>query len=237
MRIARDQTLAGVPLIAVRDALRHLKDRVFVVESLAHRLQLAPAEAVKILKVLQREGFIEPADDQSDVERWRLTLLGNFLTNASAARPVKRSTAQRALDGLLDRARRVNADERYAFWVDEVVLFGSFLTSDAATVGDVDVAIGLSWRTDDGDARQQLQRERVDAAMAEGRSFNTQFDELAWPELEVRRFLKNRSRVLSITSTSDMILDQAPHKLVYRRPGAPPSKLDHDMRNASSGTG
>ena len=129
------------------------------------------------------------------------------------------------MDGLLDRARQVNADERYAFWVNEVVLFGSFLTSDAAMVGDVDVAIRLSWRTDEGSARLQLQRERVGAAMAEGRSFKTHFDELVWPELEVRHFLKNRSRVLSITSTDDKILDHAPHKVVYRRPGAPLSEM------------
>lgn len=68
------------------------------------------------------------------------------MTNATAARPVKRTTAARALAGLLERAEQVNADDVLAYQVDEIVVFGSYLDPAAEVVGDVDVAIGLSPR-------------------------------------------------------------------------------------------
>lgn len=219
MRIVPGQTIAGVDLVQVRDALRRVKQRRFTVASLADRLGVDD-DGRRLVDALAEQGYLEREQPHDGEDGWwRLTVQGNALTNATAAKPVKRATAQRALDGLLERAQQVNDDASFAYQVDEVVVFGSFLDPDAEVVGDVDVAIGLSPRYE-GAELEQRSHERIQTALDAGRRFSSFFEELSWPQVEVLQLLKGRSRVLSITTIDDSILDVAEHRAVFLRDGA-----------------
>ena len=220
MRIVPGQSIAGVDLVGVRDALRRLKDRTFPASSVTDRFDLDPDAAERLIEALVEQGFLEPDPDRNqDQDRWRLTVQGNALTNATAARPVKRTTAARALAGLLERAEQINADDELAYQVDEIVVFGSYLDPDAEVVGDVDVAIGLSPRYE-GDELQRRSDARIDAAARSGRRFPNFVEQIAWPQLELLHLLKGGSRVLSLTTIDDRILDTAGYEGVFLREGA-----------------
>ena len=219
MRIVKGQTIAGVDVTQVRDALRSVKGRSFEPDWVGERLGLAADASRTLFDALAADGLIERDPDFDDEDRWRLTVQGNALTNATAARPVKRTTAARALDGLLERAEQINADDELAYQVDEIVVFGSYLDPDAEVVGDVDVAIGLSPRYE-GDELQRRSDARIDAAARSGRRFPNFVEQLAWPQLELLHLLKGGSRVLSLTTIDDRILDTAVYEGVFLREGA-----------------
>ncbi len=211
MRVSRDQTIAALPAVDLRDYLRRV-DR-FSTESFADDWRLEESQASGIIAELCERGFIEK--DQWGV--WRLTIAGNALRMATAAKPAKRETAQRHLDEVVRRADEVNRGE-FAYWVTKLLLFGSFLTGDAADpVGDVDLGVELSPRgIDDKD-----QRVFDDAARARAAARGMQLDSLmwiAWPIEEVHRYLKQRSRVLSLVDVRDGVFRRAEvaTKEVYR---------------------
>lgn len=220
MRILPGQTIAGLDIVQVRDALRRVKDRPFARDSLAQLLGLADDVGTRLHEALVDQGYVERDPmAASDDDWWRLTVKGNALTNASAAKPVKRSTADRALQGLLERAREVNDDDGLVYQVDEIVVFGSYLDPEAEVVADVDIAIGLSPRYQ-GDELEKRSKERINQAIQSGRRFSNFVEEVGWPQIEVLRHLKSGSRVLSLTTTADQILDVAEYRTVFLRDGA-----------------
>jgi predicted nucleotidyltransferase len=209
MRIERDATVAGLPVLRVRDALQACRGPDgFYGERLAARLGLAPPDAAAVLDELVTLGYVEPYEDG-----WRTTTAGNALAMAKATRPVSRAKAEAALATFLRRVAEVNTSDRFLCRVEEVVLFGSFLNPDFDPVGDVDVAVSIRLKpTDANVATLSLAHAR-----ASGRRFTSFTDEMFWPEMEVRLYLKSASRVVSMTTTDDAILETAAHKTIYCR--------------------
>ena len=210
VRITAEQSIAGVDAVRLRDALRTVGDD-FGASQLGRRLGSGAPEAEAVLAQLRVLGFVE-LDRETGLDH--LTLLGSALCNATAAKPVSRSVAQRHLDQLISRAEAINESDQYLFWVDQLVLFGSFLDPAAEKVGDVDVAVGLTRREPDGDLFAQKSRRRAEDS---GRAFNTLIDLLGWSERELWLALKNRSAVLSLTSTRDRVLETCVSRVVYNR--------------------
>jgi hypothetical protein len=153
--------------------------------------------AAAVLRSLIEEEYLECDDQDTAGARWRTTIRGNALAQASAAAPVTRATAARAVDALLHRVRQINADEELPYVVEQVILFGSYL-GDGPTVNDVDVAVRLRRRSADDVHFQRQCRERVRRARSGGRTFRSTIDQVLWPQLEIMRILKSGSRVLSL---------------------------------------
>ena len=181
-------------------------------ETAERTLHVTPAEALHALQRLEREGYLihelVPTATPGRVEPvWRTTLKGNQLANASAAKPVRRQTAERALADFLERVEQVNQRDEYVYAVERVILFGSYLGT-SPTVGDLDLAVGLRPKYDEATMPAAAQRRRQQAASV-GRSFSNVFEQAAWPRTEVYRFLKGRSRLISLHELgSEQILDQ-----------------------------
>ena len=112
------------------------------------------------------------------------------------ARRLKRETADRALAGFMTRLAQVNAPEApYAYRVKTVVLFGSYAT-DAAQVGDVDLAVQLEPKFPHRSPEQRaLEKARRAAGPYHPRNLT---EAIFWYQLEVYRVLKGRSPTLSI---------------------------------------
>jgi hypothetical protein len=99
-------------------------------------------------------------------------------------------------------------------WVDEVRVFGSYL-SGAERLGDLDLAVAWSWRP-----AWRYQGAPAVYAEASGRRFASFFDRVAWAERELRMALRNRSPYISLT-TQDVTALTDRRRTVYQREPRP----------------
>ena len=130
---------------------------------------------------------------------------------ATAAPPLRRETAARLIAGVVERARALNADDRWAYRIGMVVVFGSYVRG-VERPNDVDIACELRprWTAEKQEAQEQARRE-----IREGR-FRNMSEWATWPKLEVLRFLKTRARGLSIHELEDWILETTDHQVLFK---------------------
>lgn len=215
MQITPGQMIAGQSAIVLRNALRHLRDVTWSSKSLAYYLKVAPLRARRIISHLVKFGYVEPDKSVKKPDSWCLTNAGRALTNANAMRPLPREQANRLIDDFLARVKEVNANPYFLYQVSKVILFGSYLSKKQA-LGDVDLAIQLSPKEPNKGRFEKLVMQRSRDAVKSGRQFPTYIDELAWPETEVRRFLKGRVRYVSLHTASDGILKTCAKRTIFR---------------------
>ncbi len=214
-RIDQRQVVAGAPALAVRALLRDMRrwsTRGGYFQDLNPRPLRVVLEATPpddgtvgtrshlnaVIERLAAEGLIEPVELDSYDRPWRTTIKGNALCNASAAKPITRATAVKALQALIARTKDINADSAYAFRVQQLMVFGSYLDPSVERLGDIDVAYVLVPRTTDAEKQSQLSQKRIDEAIASGRRFSSFFEQVVWPQQEVLLVLRSRSRVISL---------------------------------------
>lgn len=215
MRINTGDFLAGQPILLIRDYLRYVQLRDWwTIDFLTDRLNVSESTARKIIKELLKQGYIEESKSFNREKAWVNTIKGNSLAMASAAKPIHRKTADDILLKFMKRVHEVNTSERFAYRVEKVIVFGSYL-SDNKRLNDIDLAIKLTSKEKDETKRKQRDQERISIAVKAGRNFNSFIDEIFWPMTEVRLFLKNRSRSISLHDTEDPILKQTNYKVLY----------------------
>lgn len=145
---------------------------------------------------------------------WENTIKGNALAMATTAPPVKRATADRALAQFLDRVATVNGGGGFAYRVKRVTVFGSYLTQ-GNELNDVDLLIDMVPCKTNAKEQEILEESIRARAVKSGRRFSIFIDELAWPHTEVCRFLKNRSRTLSLHYTDHALVEKTEHRVVF----------------------
>lgn len=207
--------ICGYPAKQIRDILFYVKGVNFD-EHIMDRFKIPRHRALDLIKRLFSEGYIEKSEDSEGTNSWITTIRGNALALASAAKPVKRVTAEKALQEFLLRAKRVNTDPYYLYYVEKVIVFGSYL-SDCPTLNDVDLAIKLKSKFNDNKERVKNENIRIKEAYRKGRVFGNIVDRLYWPYIEVIYFLKSRSRTISLHPIDDDILENAKKKILYQR--------------------
>jgi predicted nucleotidyltransferase len=120
------------------------------------------------------------------------------LAAATAAKPVTRATAERALSQFMERVTRVNQDPYFLGNVTRVVMFGSMLRSEVDRLSDEDLAVELARKETDVERASEQNRQRAEELAEEGhRSRNFLEWEVCW-YLETFQFRKGRSRVISL---------------------------------------
>src|SRR6516225_2885739 len=119
MRIDPKGTIRGYPTLLVRQTLRCLRgDFVWGEAALERAAKLPPGTGRALARALETEGLIEASRDG-----WTVTQAGDTLAVATAARPVSRQTAERALAQFLERVARVNEDSYFLARVTRVALY------------------------------------------------------------------------------------------------------------------
>ncbi|MCU1315064.1 MAG: hypothetical protein JWN63_386 [Candidatus Acidoferrum typicum] len=208
MNITSDQMIAGHPAMRVRLLLRYIQmyDGV-ATKFIASVMDITDSQARRLGKNLEQMGFIvklnreerkKLAEGHGARYTWyRSTEQGVSLAFASAAPRIKRATAEALISGFMDRVRQVNEAEGYCYWISIVILYGSAL-SDRESLGDVDFAIHLTPCLDDSKAFLELTRAKIQLAYDTGRTFRNLTEEILWPRNEIRMFLKDRRRAISI---------------------------------------
>jgi len=214
MNIDPHAIIAGQPAFKIRSLFRKADSSSWGAEFVAEELSITLKAARSVIQELHQLGYIERDPRFGDGPWSKTTLQGNALALASAMRPLRRSSADRALAEFLDRVQQLNADPYYLYKVRKVLLFGSMLT-EAAQVGDVDLAVELVHRIDDPTKRARAEDERIGVAIRGRRHFANAFAQISWPQHEVMLFLKARSRILSLHEPDDPILMMAPTRIIF----------------------
>lgn len=144
VKISPSQQVAGIPVMEVRKFLRrvHSDFRTSWPEQVVQHFNFTSRRARQFIHDLQAEGLIEPSTHEFDKDAYQLTDKGRSLGRGSAAKAIIRATGDKALKGLLQRAKEVNASDDFLCSVEAVVLFGSYLKGEERP-NDVDVAMKL----------------------------------------------------------------------------------------------
>ena len=103
MRIDPKGTIAGHPALLVRSCLRTLRARIsWDLAALERAASLEPGTGKPLLRALSAAGLVK------SVGRgwWEVTQAGQTLSSATAAKPVTRATAEKALREFLARVER-----------------------------------------------------------------------------------------------------------------------------------
>lgn len=194
MRVAKTDTIAGLPAPVARSLVRLFRGGTFaqdIADSLLSRNGAEDADVV--FARMEKAGYlVKPEIDSDMYVWWEATTLGNSLAMASFGKPIRRRTAERLVAGMLERAREYNADPDKPLYVERLRIFGSYLDPQVDPLGDVDVELSFGMRTRD--------HTRISAyARASGKAFRSFMAEVTWPQVDLVQRLKNRSTAINIT--------------------------------------
>jgi predicted nucleotidyltransferase len=199
MQVSSNDTLAGIPLIDIRNFLRRYpKGCGFTVSSIEDELGVASSQAGLIAQAMTEAGFIEPMSEREtgghDASRYySRTKFGSRLCATRFVKRITRAKADALVKQMLERIAEINARDELVFRIKRVRAFGSY-ASDAPEVGDIDLAVDLEQRYPEKDIIEQL----LARAKASGKCLNSYMDRLNYAETEVERLLKGRSPYLAI---------------------------------------
>lgn len=204
MRINKAQVIAGLPAADVRKLMREAAGFNIRTRTVREVLGLREDEALGLLRALQREGLIAVEEDF-----WKATESGHALAMATAATPLRRATAERLIEQVIQRTHEINRNERLAYRVRWLALFGSVLAG-VERPNDVDVACSLKARFN-GEQQQIVEEE---CRLTKGR-FANNFEWAVWPKFEVLKKLKAGSHRLSIQEFDSSALAKLHHRLIF----------------------
>ncbi len=118
---------------------------------------------------------------------------------------VTRERATVLLAECVARARLVNRTPIYAFRVDTLVLFGSYLSSDRPKIGDIDLAIRLVRRSKVRATQEALEKASRHARhRVRAQPFRNTVEFITWPSMEVYLEVKGRSGRISLHEWSQL---------------------------------
>jgi len=213
MRIDPEDTIGDYPALLVRKVLRHLRNAFeWGKPELEAAAALSPGSGDALAAALRSEGLIEAAGPG----KWTVTQAGLTLAAATAAKPVTRATAERALSEFLGRVTRVNQDAYFLSKVTRVVLFGSMLRPEVERLSDVDLAVELTPKEADCDRALAQNEQRAEEMENAGHHFRHFLERMCCGQLETFRFLKGRSRVISLADykVEKAFVDAVPHRVI-----------------------
>ena len=218
MLISRDQRIAGMPAVEVRELMRDIRECAASTAYVAERLDRSLSEAASILEHLALEGFVERVEVRmragllraaEEVGRaasmtegvwWGTTVAGNALSKARIGKRMPRAKATELLDGLIERVAELNGEPHGAFTVESISVFGSYADPDRDELGDVDVSVTFRRRVD-GDDYVARCLAAADEAESAGHRFSTYHDRLSHLEMAFRRHVRGRSPRLDVQFT------------------------------------
>jgi predicted nucleotidyltransferase len=213
MQVDPNASLAGYPVLLIRQALRKLRHiDIWSSDLLEAAAGLPTGAGRELASALAGLGLIQPLQKHG----WTITPAGMTFTAATAAKRLKRATAERALAAFLERVARVNTDPYFLGRVARVVLFGSMLNPDTARPSDIDLAVEIVPKITDWDTSIEKNNDRAQELLLLGHRFGHSIEYAVCWQLEIFRFLKGRSRTLSLAdyNIEKRLVLAVPHRML-----------------------
>lgn len=209
MRVGRDEAIAGVRLIKVRDFLRWVGDGSIRLDAIEERFDCDETQAKFIQRALIETGYIERDPQGEQSEGWYIaSALGIQLRNAKFVRRITRHEAEKLVSELLNRVAQVNERDELTHRVTEVRVFGSYVT-DKPDLGDVDLAVKYTPR------RPTHVEEAKRRAAQSGKTMSNFLQIITYGTQEIRQILKSRNPYLSIHEHSEPDTLGVPYKVLF----------------------
>ena len=109
-------TIAGLPAIKVRNALRRMGSSELSAEGIEQLFKVSEQDANLLVRQLQDDGFLE-SEVHHGKAYYKLTSRGMSLANASAMKRMPRAKGDELLRQVLGQAQDINASKEYAFTI------------------------------------------------------------------------------------------------------------------------
>jgi predicted nucleotidyltransferase len=168
-------------------------------------LKCSDSSARRVMGKLEAEDFAESVEGHLEP-----STKGSALAMARASPPLRRETAERLISQVIDRARALNRDEKWAYRIGRLAIFGSCVCGPQRP-NDVDIACELlpRFKGEEQQLKEQVRRQARDEV------FRNVVQWASWPRLEVLRFLKGRARGLSIHELDKWVLNLEDHRIIF----------------------
>jgi hypothetical protein len=194
-RLPQTARVLGRPLRQVRSIIRLNNGEGFTFEEASDRFSPRDFYAVRRLlaDLVTDEWIVQDASDH-----WVLTDKARELQTKSRGK-LSRDRADGLLAEFVDRVHRMNNGGDYAFKVDTVVVFGSYLSA-LPKIGDIDIALKLRPRKQskaEQDALEKLIRDKAPSGL-------NMVEHLGWPKTEVKRTLQAGSAFIELRDISEL---------------------------------
>jgi predicted nucleotidyltransferase len=213
MHVDPNTTIAGYPVLLVRQALRKLRHIEIWSSGLLGAAAGLPAGAgLEPAKASAAGGLIQKLEKDA----WTISPAGMTFTAATAAKRLKRATAERALAAFMERVTRVNTDPYFLGRVTRVALFGSMLNPETDRPSDIDLAVEIVPKIGDWDSHVEKNNDRVQELLMLGHHFRHSIEYAVCWHIEVFRFLKGRSRAISLAdyNVEKRLVLAVPHRML-----------------------
>jgi hypothetical protein len=214
LNLDRATIIAGLPVKTVRDAIREMNrhdvnDYGWAVDNLAAYMKISSTHAEWLCETLVEQGVLErkPQPDTRWHERgmyFTVGKTGTHFTNATMLKRIDRAKVNKLIAELLERVRKINADNNLCHFFNEIRLFGSATDGKAESFGDVDICYVMARRELPPDQKNWVDW-NVARAKLSGRSNMLFHHELYYGYTEVMRMLKNGSPYISLHNLDDVI--------------------------------
>ena len=195
MKIDKNKRINNIPIIKIRNFLRRFS-RGSSEDLLTHisgYFNLTKQKATKIIEALVEEGYIE-----KEGEVFYCTIKGNALSNVRFIKRMNKEKADKEFSEFMKRVENLNQNNEFIYQVKRIVIFGSYLNPENKDFGDIDIGIELEPRIKDKKAFELAENEIISNAIENGKVFSNIVDELFYPQNLVFKYLKNKSRYISI---------------------------------------
>jgi len=204
LNINSNEIIANLPALEARELMKKLGRfyNGFSIMDVAKHCNETRQRAQHRIDQLVADKYIEAIKTINGKQRWITSIKGNALSQASAAKRIKRVTANKHYDQFLGRVSEINSSDKFLYQVSKVAVFGSYLTN-SPTVGDIDLFVWIEIKGKFKEEFPSIHKQRTKEMELEGRFFRSLDDQLSWPQLDVRKYLKNRSRVISMQAIND----------------------------------
>ena len=133
MRIDRNDRIAGLPILRIRNFLRMVRQPNwggwFNKQDLVSYLKVSERKALEIIRELRARRWIEPGKHKWIIKErgFELTMEGDAFTIAHAMPPISRAKGEHLLGEFLKRVEAANQRDELSHYVREAWVFGSFL--------------------------------------------------------------------------------------------------------------
>jgi predicted transcriptional regulator/predicted nucleotidyltransferase len=211
MRIKRNEKIANIPIIKIRDYFKEIRNIGIIKTDLGRYFNINTKKLNLLINELLQNELIE----KGQKGEYPLTMKGQALCAARAVPPINKEKADKIFKEFMQRVEEINNDNYYLCKVERVLLFGSYLNPDNDDYGDIDIAFELKRKIDNFDEYEKARKNRIKEMVEKGKYFPSFIDESFFPEKEVTLKLKNKCQYISLHPVEDEILKYSRYKQIY----------------------
>lgn len=173
-------------------------------------LDVEESEATKLFQQALNGNYFQETEPNQDGTRFYCCgLKGAAIANAHAGKRIKWEEAKTIYDEFLVRVKIVLEEDYYHYYVNNLVLFGSFLAGKDE-VSDIDLTLTLIKKTWISSKETQ---QKIQELAASNKKSMSSMDYMFLPYHDVIDYLKSKERRLSLASEEiDQIIHQVDHK-------------------------